>query len=101
MKRYVKVIILLLCISVFLPAIAGAKKKKEAKPIIMTTGDIRESYDIIDIITVSIIGDNLKDLKRKLRKKALKLNADAVVSVKYVLFRDRIHAYGTAVKLKD
>ena len=102
MKRYIEVVVLLLlCISVFLPATAGAKEKKETKSIVLTTGDINKDYDIIDIISVSIINDDIEDLKQKLRKKALRLNADAVISVKYLLFRSRIYAYGTAVKLKD
>ena len=76
-------------------------KKKKKKPIVITTGDIQESYDVIDIISVSIPDDNLKNLKSKLRKKARAVKADAVVSVKYLFFRGKIYAYGTAVKLKD
>ena len=101
MKRSLMLIILLLGISMFLPVTANAQKRKQAKPVIITTGDIRENYEIIGIISANIISDNLEDLKHKLRKEALKLKADAVVSVRYVLFRSRIYAYGTAVKLKD
>ncbi len=77
------------------------QKKKKKKPIVITTGDVRESYDVIDIISVNIPHDDLEILKSKLRKKARALKADAVVSVKYLFFRGKIYAYGTAVKLKD
>lgn len=101
MKRYFILIMLLLSISMFLPATANAKKKKQAKSVIVTTGDIQKNYEIIGIISASITSDNLEDLERKLGKKALKLGANAVVSVRYLLFGGRIYAYGTAVKLKD
>ncbi len=101
MKRYFMLVILLFGISMFLPATVGAKERKQAKPMIITTGDIREDYEVIDIIAVSIISDNLEKLQYKLKKEALKRKADAVVSVRYLLYGGRIYAYGTAVKLKD
>ena len=102
MKGYTKLIIYLLCISVCLTTAAQAQeKKKKAKNIAVTTGDIRESYEIIDIVSASISDDDLENLARKLKEKARALKADAVVSVKYLLFRGRLYAYGTAVKLKE
>ena len=101
MKTYLKVIILLLCATASLSTIADAKDKKKTKSVRITTGDIKEDYKVIDIVSASIIHDNLDDLKKELKKEARKLKADAVVEVRYLLFRSKIYAYGTAVKLKD
>ncbi len=87
------------------------------KDIIISTGDIKEEYETIDVLfAVQVIRSHffrsggretlnfLPDVNKKLKEAAKKVGCDAVIWIDYDFARDPkvqiITAYGTGVKIK-
>ena len=69
---------------------------------IVTTSDAKASYTPLGLISARSggSGENIfKDLEEKLAREAAKLEATAVVEVRFIAHQGYLHAYGTAVKI--
>ncbi len=88
------------------------EQENRAKQIILTTTDLKQDYQIIDIVMSEEIHTHQKVMyeagKTSLRKRAAEIGADAVIGVQCFLCNTDGHVtdsgnrrwYGTAVKLK-
>jgi hypothetical protein len=82
-----------------MPKNKGSNGKQ--KEIVLTTGDLKESYKVIGIISARGGEVNLDGLNGKLKDTARDLGADYVVGINYFNYSGYVYAYGTAVKLKE
>lgn len=93
------VVFVILCVSLFLSWPVFSKDEK--KDILLSTVDIHANYDVIGIVYGRISSNDIKELNDELIRRAGRIDADAVIGVRYLAYLDYLYAYGTAVKRKD
>ncbi len=85
----------------FIPSAQAETKSKPKKEVILSTTDIKDSYKVIDIISVRSGEIDLDVLNGKLKEAAKDLGADYIIGVTYFAYSGYVYAYGTAVKIKE
>lgn len=85
----------------FITSAQAETKSKPKKEVILTTTDIKDSYKVIDIISVKSGEIDLGVLNDKLKEAAKDLGADYIIGVTYFNYSGYVYAYGTAVKIKE
>lgn len=103
MKKII-IFLVIFTITLFLVLpLAQAKAKTEKNGIMLTTGDIKENYKIArsGIITCKITSAEIGQSVEKLREEAQKIDADAVIFVRFVNFGGYLYIYGTPVKILE
>lgn len=93
------IVFVIVCLSLFLSLPVFGKDEK--RDILLTTVDIPVSYDVIGIVYGRISSNDIKELNDELIRRAGKINADAVIGVRYLPYLDYLYVYGTAVKRKE
>ncbi|NQU73464.1 MAG: hypothetical protein HQ547_01960 [Candidatus Omnitrophica bacterium] len=99
-KRLCIILVLVGLMSMGFSISAYAKAKSKAKPVILTTMDVKEAYEVIGIVSYRTSGTGFDDLMKGLKKAAMGIKADAVIGLRCVSYVDYMYAYGTAVKFK-
>lgn len=97
MKRYILVMAAAILISLFFSNFIHAKTKS----LTLTTLDVKEPYEVIDIVSYRTSTTDLNSLISGIKKAASSLGADAVVGLRLANYGDFFYAYGTAVKFKE
>jgi len=100
MKKILCVIVLAGLISMVFSISAYAKTKSKARPVILTTTDVKQAYEVIDIVSYRTGDVAFSTIMKGLKKEAKTLKADAVIGVRCFSYGDYIYGYGTAVKFK-
>lgn len=95
-----KIIIFLSALFVIISSFSVYSQEKK-KGIILSTGDVPGNYEIIGIVYGRIGTAEIKELNSELEKRADKMDADAVINVRYLPYIGYLYAYGTAVKFKE
>lgn len=95
-----KIIIFLTAVFIIIYSISVYSQEKK-KGIILSTGDIPGNYEVIGIVYGRIGTAEIKELNSELEKRADKMDADAVINVRYLPYVGYLYAYGTAVKFKE
>lgn len=72
----------------------------QQKQVILTTTDLKEDYKILGIVTYSSGTPDIDLVNDGLRKKAQQMDADYVISIRYISHTGKIFGCGTAVKVK-
>ena len=103
MKRIILSLVIFIIVSFLVLPLPQVKGKTKSAGIIVTTGDIKEDYKIArsGIITCKITSTEEDKLIEKLKEKAEKINADAVIFVRFVSFGGYLFIYGTPVKILE
>jgi len=75
--------------------------------IILSTGDIKEDYEVIDVILHSkpiysneTEVDAFRNLKEHLRKWTKMNGGDAIIHCRFEFLAEEVRGYGTVVKIK-
>ena len=77
------------------------KKKDDApKPILLTTGDLKEDYEILGLISAVTGSTDMDNLQSAMIDKARRFGADYVISIRFISHAGSLYCYGTAVKIK-
>jgi len=97
MKKHVKVVIFTLFLLCVISTLHAAQKNEAA---VIVTGDIREDYEVIGIVSAKHIR-GVAEVTAELSKVASGMGADYVINTDYFGHQSQLHAVGTAVKLKD
>lgn len=71
----------------------------DQKQVILTTTDLKGDYEILGIVTYSSGTPDINIVNEGLKKKAAQMNADYVVSVRYISHTGKLFGWGTAVKI--
>ncbi len=107
MRRGILLISLFLCV-IILSSSATAqymstttKTAGKQKDVILSTGDIKDSYKVIGIVSIRGGEVDLVALNSKLKDAARELGADYVIGINYFTYSGYVYAYGTAVKIKE
>lgn len=108
MRRNILRVSVFLCVIVlssaamaqYLPT-AAKKAAGKSKEVILTTADIKDSYKVIDIVSIRAGEVNLDALNARLKDAAGQLGADYVIGINYFTYSGYVYAYGTAVKIKE
>ena len=87
--------LLITCLSS--PVYAAGKKGI----LLTTTAEISQDYEVIDIVYARSGTTSLGDLNDELKRRAVRMGADAVIGIRYLPFVGYLYAYGTAVKFKE
>lgn len=95
---YVLGLVLVVVISVVFSSIAFGASKAES--IILTTMDVKDTYEVIGMVSSRTTATDFNTLIKEVKKTAKNLNADAVVGIRCFSYGDYMYAYGTAVKFK-
>lgn len=73
------------------------------KKVIMTTGDLKKNYEILEIIYCEVQDNRWKyafeEGLEDLEEKCLKVGDDAVICIRQNMVKDVVGLYGTAVKI--
>ena len=101
-KATIFLIIFIIGLFLILP-FSASEAKNGKKGVILTTGDIKEDYKRAKsgIITCKISSTEIEQLIEKLREEAEKIDADAVIFVRFVGFGGYFFIYGTPVKILE
>ena len=100
-KKLWVILVLAVLVSIGLPASVGAKAKSTTKSVIVTTMDVKETYEVIGIVTSKTSLTDINALINAVKKAAMGIKADAVIGLRCVSYGDFFYAYGTAVKFKE
>ncbi len=103
MKKIIVSLVIFVTVLFLVLPFSQAKGKTGRAGIILTTGDIKENYKIArsGIITCKISSTEIEKLIESLREEAEKIEADAVVFVRFISFGGYLYIYGTPVKILE
>jgi len=101
-KRFNRVTFLVIIIFTASSIILGVRPlSAEVKErVFITTSDINKDYKIKGIVVYRCGFFEIDKIKKGLAKEAKKLDANYVISVRFLVFGGEIYCYGTAVKTK-
>lgn len=101
MKKIIVSLVIFIIVSFLVLPFCETEAKVKSAGVILTTGDIKEDYKIAKsgFIICKISSTEIDKLIEKLREEAEKINADAVVFVRFINFGGYLFVYGTPVKI--
>lgn len=70
------------------------------KPIFLTTGDLKENYEVLGLISAVTGSTDMDSLQNAMLDKARRFGADYVIAIRYISHAGSLYCYGTAVKIK-
>jgi hypothetical protein len=96
LRGFIFIVLIICAITISIPAYS-----KDKKDIILSTVDISGEYEIIGIVYGRIGTTDIKELNKELKRRAAKIDADAVIGIRYLPYIGYLYAYGTAIKFKE
>lgn len=77
-----------------------SQKIDAPKFITLTTGDLKDGYEILGLITAVTGSTDMDSLRSTMIGKAQSLGADSIIGIQYISHAGSLYCYGTAIKIK-